>query len=248
MSIVCSDKWKILCGVLVLLVAVDAALPTCGMGEPPANKEEIIRDFNLLHYNSRLWNHTTWMGIQTQQNPCDMWVFQEILWDLKPDFVIETGTFNGGSSLFFAMVLAEATEKGRVISVDINPHIEQVSKFKVFRDRVEVIKGDSVSPEVIDKIAEQVKGHVVLVTLDSLHTKDHVLKELKLYSKFVSVNSYLIVQDTNVNGHPVFKRHGPGPMEAVEEFLKDNKDFEIDRNMERHMLTYYPSGYLKRVR
>ncbi len=79
--------------------------------------------------------------------------------------------------------------------------------------------------------------------LDSLHIKDHVLKELRLYSKFVSKNSYLIVQDTIINGHPARPDYGPGPMEAVQEFLKENKDFEIDRELERQMLTYYPSGF-----
>lgn len=94
---------------------------------------------------------------------------------------------------------------------------------------------------------KRVKNSKVLVTLDSLHTKKHVLKELNLYSNFVSLNSYIVVQDTNVR-HQVLPDFGPGPMEAVEEFLKTNKDFEIDHSREKFLLTFYPSGYLKRIK
>ncbi len=244
-----SHNWRVIGAVSCLLAAVMVILPGCGTREPPLDKKTVIREFNKLYYYSNLQHRAMWMGIQTMQNPCDMWMMQEIITKIKPDFIVETGTANGGSTLFFAMLQEQLNKNGKVITVDIDPKTEGVSeKFNVFRERVEVITGDSASPEVADKIAKQVQGHVVLVTLDSLHTKDHVLKELKLYSKLVSIDSYLIVQDTNLNGHPVYPNWGPGPMEAVEEFLMDNKDFEINRSMERHMLTSYPSGYLKRVR
>ncbi len=248
MSTVLSKNRRVIWGVLLLLGAVIAVLLTWDWRDSPTYREAVIRHFNRLHYDSMVWDDTTWLGVPTEQNPCDMWTFQEIVSELKPDFIVETGTFRGGSSLFFATILAQVNENGRVITVDIDPQIEEASKFKIFKDRVQVIKGDSVSPEVVNRIAEQVKGHVVLVTLDSLHTKDHVAKELKLYSKLVSTNSYLVVQDTNINGHPVMPDFGPGPMEAVQEFMKDNDDFVVDRSKEKHMLTYYPSGYLKRVR
>ena len=107
---------------------------------------------------------------------------------------------------------------------------------------------EPVSPEVISEIAQRVGSGTVLVTLDSLHTKEHVLKEMNLYSRFVTPGSYLIVQDTNINGHPVYPTFGPGPMEAMEEFLKSNRDFEVDRSREKYMLTAYPSGFLKKTR
>jgi cephalosporin hydroxylase len=248
MSTMRNKNWRAICGMVVCLSAVTVILTSCGSQGSPSNDEAVVRQFNQIYYKSAAGFRSKWMGIRTEQNPCDMWMIQEIISRTKPDFIVETGTLAGGSSLFFAMVLAQINENGRVITVDINPQIEQVSQFQIFKDRVEVIKGDSVSPEVIDKIADRVKGHTVLVTLDSLHTKDHVLKELQLYSKFVSVNGYLIVQDTNVNGHPVAPEHGPGPTEAVDEFLTGNKDFVVDREMERHMLTFHPSGFLKRVR
>jgi cephalosporin hydroxylase len=204
--------------------------------------------FNRVYYDSMVWRVTKYLGIPTQQFPTDLWMIQEIITQLKPDLIIETGTYHGGSTLFYADILDRVNERGRVITIDIDPRTKEASAFPAFRNRVQVIKGDSVSPEVIREIAQQIGGGTVLVTLDSLHTKEHVLKEMNLYSKFVTPGSYLIVQDTNINGHPVYPTFGPGPMEAVEEFLKSNRDYEVDRSREKYMLTAYPSGYLKKTR
>jgi cephalosporin hydroxylase len=87
----------------------------------------------------------------------------------------------------------------------------------------------------------------VMVTLDSDHSQDNVARELQLYSRHVTLNSYLIVEDTNVNGHPSSPDHGPGPWEAVMDFVATNGGFEIDRSCQRHMLTFFPDGWLKRV-
>lgn len=242
-------RLELLVGLLLTLLVVYCLVTFAHKKqETPMDPMAIIQEFNQLHYYLEAWTQNTWLGVQTFQNPCDLWTMQEIIAKIRPDFIVETGTANGGSSLFFAMILAQVNDKGRVITVDIEPRTESAAKYAIFRERVEVIKGDSVSPEVISRITERVKGHRVLVTLDSLHTKDHVLKELKLYSQFVTLNSYLIVQDTNINGHPVLPNFGPGPMEALKEFIGEHKEFDIDRNMERQLLTYYPSGYLKRVR
>lgn len=242
-------KQKWLCALLAVLILANAFIIIKKTGVLGSlTKEWHIREFSRLHYDSTVWLKTTWLDVPAFQNPCDMWTMQEIITRIRPDFIVETGTAQGGSSLYFATILSQVNEKGMVITVDISPNVVGASKYPIFNERVEVITGDSVSQEVISRIADRVKGHTVLVTLDSLHTKDHVLKELKLYSKFVSLNSYLIVQDTNINGHPVYSNFGPGPMEALTEFLSDNKDFQIDRDMERQLLTYYPSGYLKRVR
>ena len=205
--------------------------------------------FSWIYYNSEVWKHTKWLGVSSQQNPCDNWAMQEIISEIKPDFLIETGTAGGGSSLFYATILGYVNENGKVITVDIKNKIEkQAAELPIFKKRIEFILGDSVSPEVINSIQKKVKNRIVLVTLDSLHTKDHVLKELKLYSNFVSMGSYIVIQDTNINGHPVLPAFGPGPMEAVEEFLKTDDRFIVDHSREKFLLTFYPSGYLKRVK
>ena len=209
---------------------------------------DVVRRFNQIHYYSGVWARTTWLDVPTQQNPCDLWVLQEIISEVKPDYIIETGTLKGGSTLFMAMVLEKVNKNGRIITVDIKPEVGRAKKYNVFKERVKVIISDSVDPETIETIAKLVEGSKVMVTLDSLHTKEHVLKELRLYSKFVSLGSYLVVQDTIINNHPVLPRFGPGPMEALKEFLMENKNFVIDRSKEKHLLTYYPLGFLKRVK
>jgi len=243
---------RIVVYVIMLILVIIAALLTRPFRKSDAgsarNIQSVITNFNRVYYDSMVWQMTRYLGVPTQQFPSDLWVIQEIITELKPDVIIETGTYHGGSTLYFADILDRVNEQGRVISVDIAPKIEKASAFATFRKRVDVIRGDSVSPEVISEIAQRVGSGTVLVTLDSLHTKEHVLKEMNLYSRFVTPGSYLIVQDTNINGHPVYPTFGPGPMEAMEEFLKSNRDFEVDRSREKYMLTAYPSGFLKKTR
>lgn len=213
------------------------------------NNEWIIEHFHKMYYNSGIWKNTFFLGIPIQQNPCDMWMMQELIVELKPDIIIETGTYKGGSAIFFASILENINPYGKVITVDINPQIKADLNLTPLLERIEIIKGNSISPAVIRAISNLIKTKdIVLVTLDSLHTKHHVLTEMRLYSRFVSVGSYLIVQDTNLNGHPVRSNFGPGPMEAVEEFLEENDNFVIDRSKEKYFLTFYPSGWLKRIK
>jgi len=209
-----------------------------------------IKIVTRIYWREKVVLKTKWLGVTSIQYPNDNWVMQEIISEIKPDFIVETGTANGGTTLFYATVLEKVNPKGKVITVDIDPRIEEAGKFQVFRDKVEVIKGDSVSAEVIDAISKRVKNCKVLVTLDSLHTKKHVLKELNLYSNFVSLNSYIVVQDTHLGEQKDSLRHvkGGGPWEAMEEFLKNNKNFEIDHSKEKYFITQHPSGFLKRIR
>jgi cephalosporin hydroxylase len=164
-------------------------------------------------------------------------MMQQIITELRPDYIIETGTYSGGTTLFYATVLAQVNPKGRIITIDIEPRVEKASKFQLWKDKIELITDSSVSPDVIETITERVKGTTVLITLDSLHTTEHVRKELELYSPLVSGGSYIVVQDTN----------GPGPRKAVAEFVKKHPEFEVDRSREKFLLTFYPSGYLKRL-
>ena len=129
-----------------------------------------------------------------------------------------------------------------VLSIDIvgNPA-------RPVHPRVTYLTGSSTSPEILSEVKRRIgESGRVMVILDSDHKKDHVLDELRLYAPLVSKGSYLIVEDTNVNGRPVFKDFGPGPGEAVDEFMKGRSDFQVDASRERFFLTFNPGGYLRR--
>ncbi len=208
---------------------------------------EVITHFNnlyLSHYGVFL--KTKWRGINIQQTPTDMWAVQEIMQETMPDFVIETGTLKGGTALYFASILHDLCETGKVITVDIIKQTDGVEKFPLFKDYVIPLIGDSVSDEIIGNIEKLVQGKRALVFLDSNHSTPHVLKEMKLYSRFVPLGGYLIVNDTRLSNSPATD-YTQGPLAAVEEFLKSNRDFILDRGREKFLLTFYPKGYLKRV-
>lgn len=224
------------------------ALIACLNINKTLDDRKTINRFHQIYYNSNIWKTTKWLGVCSRQNIFDNWIVQEIICEEKPDFIIETGCFNCGTTLFYATVLEKVNKNGKIIAIDIKPDTGKAEELQLFKERVEVIKGDSVSPKIIDMVSKKVTGRRTLVILDSLHTKKHVLKELNSYAGFVSLNSYIIVQDTNINGHPVLPNFGPGPMEAVREFLIHNKNFKPDRSREKMLITFYPSGYLKRIR
>ena len=206
--------------------------------------DRVIKNFHKLYYDSldRTWNNTYWFSIPVEKCPLDLWIYQEIVCKLRPDIIIETGTAQGGSALFLAS-LCDLSGKGRVISIDI---IEKANR--PAHNRLTYLLGSSISDGITANLREAIKGSgTIMVILDSDHRKEHVLNELRIYSEFVTKGSYLIVEDTNVNGHPVSPNYGAGPMEAVREFLKERRDFIIDRTREKFYLTFNPDGYLKRI-
>jgi cephalosporin hydroxylase len=173
--------------------------------------------------------------------PLDLWIYQEILFERRPGLIVETGTYYGGSALFLASML-DLIGSGRVISIDTgwdpNPPAHP---------RIEYRTGSSVAPEIVDGVREAVQpGERVMVILDSDHSRDHVLAELRAYSPLVTPGDYLVVEDTNINGNPVKPDFGPGPREAVEEFLAQNGDFDVDDSREKFFMTFSPGGYLRR--
>ena len=214
----------------------------------PDSADGVVREFQKVYYNSLGWHsHTTWLGITSEQAPTDNWQMQQLISELRPDYIIETGTLYGGTTVFYADVLSYVNPQGKVITIDIAPKVDEASKVPIWKQSVESIVGSSVDPKVTDHVAQEVQGKKVLVTLDSLHTREHVLKELEIYSKLVTPGSYLVVQDTNINGNPVYPSFGPGPHEAVEEFLQTHHNFVVDRSRETFLLTFYPGGWLRRV-
>ena len=172
-----------------------------------------------------------------------MWIYQEIFYEQKPDIIIECGTSYGGSALFLAK-MCDIVENGRILTIDI---IEEEERPE--HNRIKYFKGSTTSNEIVEQVKKEIrKGDKVIALLDSDHRKTHVLNELRIYSNLVTKGSYLIVEDSNMNGHPVTPSSGPGPMEAVFEFLKENNDFEIDKSKEKFFMTFNPNGYLRKIR
>lgn len=237
---------------LIVLVAVLSVVATLFVRDrilrTPSREEALAMEFFKLYHGRGIHRTTYWAGIPIQQVPTDMWMIQQIISEIKPDFLIETGTLKGGSSLYYASVLQGLDTAAKVITVDIADQLDRAPDFPVFRSRVIPMIGDSVAPDTIRKIEDLVQGRPALVLLDSDHRKDHVLRELKLYAQFVPVGGYMIVFDTDLNGHPVTPDFGPGPMEAVEEFLALDDRFVPDRSREKFLLTMCPKGYLKRIK
>lgn len=206
-------------------------------------REVIINNFHKLYYylgaSGQTWEDTFWFGVKTLKCPLDMWIYQEIIYKVKPDVIIECGTASGGSALFMASI-CDYLNKGVVLTID---NLEDMSRPK--HKRIKYFLGSSIDIDIVSQVKKNIKnGDKVLVILDSDHRKEHVFSELKIYSKLVTKKSYLIVEDTNVYGHPVLKEYGPGPMEAVVEFMEGNKDYRVDKYWEKFLFTFNPSGFL----
>jgi len=210
-----------------------------------AQSQIIINEFHKLYYNGRenavkTFEQTTWLGVSCLKCPLDLWIYQEIIHDLKPDLIIETGTYHGGSALYLASI-CDAVGSGHIATIDIMD-VERPS-----HDRVSYLLGSSTDPEIIQQAMNSVsEPKVILVILDSDHSKTHVSKELQLYAPLVTEGSYLIVEDTNINGHPVGLSLGEGPYEAVSDFLSDNTAYSADYSQEKLLLTFNPRGFLKK--
>jgi cephalosporin hydroxylase len=205
--------------------------------------EEIVRQFHRLYYREReqTWQNTYWLGVPAHKCPLDLWIYQELFFKTRPDVIVESGTRFGGSALFLAC-MCELVGTGRVITIDVDP-----VEGRPEHPRLSYVEGSSVQPEVVAQVSSGITaGESVMVVLDSDHHKVHVLEELRLYSPMVTTESYLVVEDTNLHGNPVQTRF-LGPAEAVEEFLRETDDFEIDRSCEKFFMTFNPGGFLKRV-
>lgn len=206
------------------------------------DKEDIITRFHRLYYDSALLGgtlkNTFFLGIPTRKCPLDTWLYQEIIYDKKPDLIIECGTSHGGSALYMASI-CDLIDYGNIVTIDIEDLPRPTHK------RIKYLLGSSTDPKIVNQVKEAMVGkEKIMVILDSDHSESHVLKELRIYNKFVTKGQYLIVEDTNVNGHPVYLEHGPGPMEALDEFLKTSNDFVVSDIEHKFLLTFNPRGYL----
>ena len=201
------------------------------------------RKFHTQYYDSEIIEKTFWHGVKVKKNIFDLWIYQEILFKTKPDILIETGTFHGGATLFFANIM-DMMNHGKVISID-NKRYE--NKLPVHK-KIHYIEGNCIDNKIIQQIKDRIEPHFkVMAILDSVHNKSHVLKELNIYSKIVTKGNYLIVEDTNINGNPVNIDVNSSPMQAIEQFLKYNNNYIIDREKEKFLFTFNPCGFLKRI-
>jgi cephalosporin hydroxylase len=212
-------------------------------------RPKIIDYFHRLYYDStETWSKNTFLGYNVQQCPLDLHLYQELVTRIRPSFILQTGVNQGGSLLYFASLLdlIKSGIEGLAIGIDIK--LTQRSR-TLTHPRIRLIEGDSTERSVIQKVRDLVAGRKGLVSLDSSHAKAHVLKELEIYREFVEIGGYLVVEDTNINGHPVGRRCGAGPFEAVETFLKVDGCFVRDDELwQRNLFSFHQYGWLKRIR
>ena len=240
----------------------------------PANKQlcETASSFMRASLSPQYSYNFAWQGRPIIQYPQDMMAMQELIWQIKPDLIIETGIAHGGSLIFSASLLAlldmcESTESGTMldpknskrkvlgIDIDIRPHNRAAIDIHPMASRIQMIQGSSIAPEIIEQVKQIAKDFkCILVCLDSNHTHEHVMAELQAYAPLTSVGSYCVVFDTIVEDMPADmfpdRPWGPGnnPNTAVWEYLKTHPEFEIDKSIQHKLLiTVAPDGYLKRV-
>ena len=195
-----------------------------------------------VFYESAAWTKATWLGAQALKNPLDLWVYQEILHETRPELIVETGTYRGGSALFLAS-MCDLLGVGEIVSIDIEPVREDYPE----HPRVTYLGGrSSTDPEVVSEIRARAAGRPILVVLDSDHSQAHVEAELAAYAPIIPVGCYLIVEDSNIG--QIRKDLLPGPLQAVGAFLGRTDEFVVDREREKFLITFNPSGYLRRVR
>jgi cephalosporin hydroxylase len=250
---------------------VDSAneISAIGVSEPLRKlSNEWIQSVNPLKYSY----HFYWQGRPIIQYPQDIVAMQELIWETKPDLIIETGIAHGGSLIFSASMLAlldmcQAIESGITlnpkvskrkvlgIDIDIRQHNREAIEAHPMSSRIQMIQGSSIDPEIIDQVRTIAADYQrILVCLDSNHTHEHVLAELEAYAPLTSVGSYCVAFDTVIEDMPkeMFpdRPWGPGdnPKTAVWEYLKSHSEFEIDKSIQHKLLiTVAPDGYLKRV-
>jgi cephalosporin hydroxylase len=193
-------------------------------------------------YDSDAWTQATWLGAQALKNPLDLWVYQEIIFETRPDLIVETGTYRGGSALYLATI-CDLLGAGDVVSIDIEPARADYPQ----HPRITYLAGrSSTDPDVVAEIRARAEGRRALVVLDSDHSQGHVEAELAAYAPLVPVGCYIVVEDSNIG--QIRKDLMPGPLQAVEAFLARTDEFEIDQAREKFLITFNPSGYLQRVK
>ncbi|MBI9072779.1 MAG: class I SAM-dependent methyltransferase [Melioribacteraceae bacterium] len=204
----------------------------------------------------------TWLGRPIIQLPEDLIRIQEVIFQVKPDVIIETGIAHGGGLIFYAS-LCRAMGKGKVVGVDVDIRLHNrkaIEEHEMFK-YISIFEGDSIDSEIVKKVGDTIKPNdTVIVFLDSNHTKEHVLNELLAYSKFVTKDSYIVAMDgimKDIVGAPRTKPDWSwnNPQEAIFEFVKQNSNFEVEEpafpfneGAINKRVTYWPNAFIKRIK
>ncbi len=191
----------------------------------------------------RIMTTTSYHGVKTLKNPMDYWVYQELIYQIQPDVIVEVGNNWGGSTLALAHQL-DLLGKGRVIGIDI----EQSKIPAIVRNHPRITLIESPAVEAFPAVKELIaKDERVLVIEDSSHTYENTLNVLRLYNEFIHKGDYFIVEDT-ICHHGLDVGPNPGPYEAVEAFIEENDQYVIDRSIESFLITWNPKGFLQKVK
>lgn len=225
---------------------IDATAPPRRESSPPRRESSraIIDEFSRLYYQARTYSKISWHGVPLLKYPTDLLMYQEIIWRVRPTLIIETGTFMGGSALFFAEQLDAIGGDGRVITID-NYDWSGADGYPR-HERIDYVRGSSTEVAVSRMSPDSPAARAVMVVLDSCHDFEHVLHELQAYAPLVTPGSYLVVEDTNVP-QVAPERTGTHPLDALNVWLPHHPEFVVDRDCERFLLTAAPGGWLRRV-
>jgi cephalosporin hydroxylase len=230
-----------------------------------SNFQSISKEWIKTSMQKHYVYNFSWTGLPIIQYPQDIMAVQELIWAVKPDLVIETGIAHGGSLMLSASILAlldinknmTGPSKRKVLGVDIDirSHNKEAIESHPLSFMIDMIQGSSVDPDIISQVKEYAKQYKkIMVFMDSMHTHEHVMKELEAYASLVTTSSYCVVFDTFVEdmNEDIFPDRpwniGDNPKTAVHEFLKKNDDFVIDTEIENKLLiSVAPNGWLKRT-
>ena len=212
-----------------------------------ARVEQSAREFATIFHDlkEQTFATTTWLGVPLVKTPADILVLQQIIVETRPELIVETGVYVGGSAALFASVQEALGIDGKVIAVDVD--LSFVHERVRDNPRIELLEGSSTDPAIVSHIRAAAKGKRTMIDLDADHRAHHVLEELRTYADLVTPNCYLIVEDSWFGGRPVREDAVPGPSEALDAWLAEEPPFESDRWRERYLLTQNPRGYLRRV-
>lgn len=218
--------------------------------------ENLSLDWTRLMWQNGLWKKIEWLGVPILQWPTDLVVLQEIVFEQKPKFIIETGSYKGGSAIFFASLLRLLDNNGKVVSIENNlpDDVRQKIKKHPFGKKIVFIEGNSISTQAIKKIKKIIGDQKkIMVFLDSDHSYIHVLGELRIYQQFVAIGGYICAFDTitkDLYDLPSASKKWKldNPHRAVLDFVKENRCFEIDKSRNRLLVGFAPDGFLKRIK